>query len=55
MATNCLDTNILQNILFCVEHMKEIHTEFGTTWRWINDELTPSMKNMNSDALANIM
>ncbi len=30
MATvNCLVTNILQNTFFCVQQLKETHTDFG--------------------------
>ncbi len=35
MATiNCLVSNILQNILFCVQQKKETHTSVG----WVNDD-----------------
>ncbi len=44
MATsNCLVTNILQNIFFCVQQRKEAHTGLGQLGRvndriYVNDE-----------------
>ncbi len=37
-TVNCLITSILQNILIYVQHKKETHTGFGTTWGWANDD-----------------
>ncbi len=31
-------TNFLQNIFLSVRQNKEIHTGFGTTWGWVNDD-----------------
>ncbi len=31
-TSNCLVTHILQNIFFCVQHKKEIHTGLGTVY-----------------------
>ncbi len=39
-TSNCLDTQIYQNILFCVQHKKEINTGLGQhESEWIMTEI----------------